>query len=358
MSAAGVAETPVDPAVPAFERLLDPAAAAGLIGADPGSVRVRRLWYKPGRRLVAEYLVEVESAVRTAIARSDRKLGPAPSVQWYPVDAALPALALSAEELATRLKLDAAEPLRLGYKPFTRATLRLGAHVVKLYASRAKFAAAVESLERVAALVPGAPFVQASPELRATVQAFLPGNGADALADGAAAGELLRRLHRIEPGSLRLRPDRRLEEAGRAAELVAAVAPELAARARRLAARLGRPPAATPELVTSHGDFEPGQLIRLSGGLAVVDLDELCASSPADDLAWYAAHGARGQADDAGSVEDVLAAVVDGYGRRPADLGRQLAASLLARASTPFREQSPDWRERTEHLLDAAEAFA
>jgi hypothetical protein len=89
-----------------------------------------------------------------------------------------------------------------------------------------------------------------------------------------------------------------------------------------------------------------------------VDLDELCVSAPADDLAWYAAHAARGRPDDETSVRVVLAALLRGYGGRPADLEGHVAASLLVRAATPFREQAPNWRERTEHLLAAAEVFA
>jgi hypothetical protein len=359
MSAAELAEAPVDPEVPSFCGLLDPAAAARLIGADVGTVRVRRLWYKPGRRLVAEYgVASDERGTQTAVARSDRKLGPVPSVQWYPVDAALPALSLPAHELALRLQLAPVEPSRLGYKPFARATLRFGAHVVKLYASRLKHAAAARALERVAGVVPGAPFEHSSPELRATVQAFVHGGPVDALAAAPAAGELLRRVHRLDPRGLRRCPDRRLDESGRAAALVAAVVPELADRAHRVAARLQQFPPAYSELITSHGDFEPGQLIRRPEGLAVVDVDELCVSAPADDLAWYAAHAARGRADDAASVAAVLAGLLQGYGRRPADLDGHVAAALLVRASSPFREQSADWRERTGRLLAAAEAFA
>jgi aminoglycoside phosphotransferase (APT) family kinase protein len=358
MSAAELAGTPVDPAVPSFGRLLDPVAATELVGVEEEAVYVRRLWYKPGRRLVAEYEVVGDEGDRTVVARSDRKLGPLPSVQWYPVDAALPALALAAEELAVRLGLPPEEPKRLGYKPFTRAALRIGAHVVKLYASRLKYEAAADALERVEGAVPSAPLEYASPGLRATVQAFVPGVAVDTLAAAPAAGGLLRRLHRIGREGLRPCPDRRLGESRRAAALVEAVAPELAARAHRLAARLEQYPPAYAALVTSHGDFEPGQLIGTPDGLKVVDLDELCVSAPADDLAWYAAHAARGRPDDETSVRAVLAALLRGYGGRPADLEGHVAASLLVRAATPFREQAPNWRERTEHLLAAAEVFA
>jgi hypothetical protein len=358
MSVARVTRTLIDPAAPSFERLLDPTAAARLIGAHGGAVHVRRLWYDPGRRLVAEYEVDGDGVARTAVARSDRTLGPALSVQWFPVDAALPALALPAEELAARLRIRAAGPERLGYLPFTRASLRVGKHVVKLYASRHGCVAAAHAWARVDDVVRGPPLERVSPELQAVVRAFVPGLPADVFAAAPAAGELLRRLHRIDPLGLDQGLDRRLEQAYRAAAVVAAVAPELAARAHRVAARLEQYPPAYAKLVTSHGDFEPGRLIRTADGIALLDADRLCVNAPADDLAWYAAHAARGRPDDGASVRAVLAALLYGYGSRPADLEGHVAAALLARTSWPFRTQPPDWRYRTAHLLAAAEAFA
>src|SRR5262249_30108925 len=78
--------------------LLDPGAAAQLIGE--AEARITYLRYKPGRRLVVQYAVGEDMAV----AISDAKAGGRVSVQWFPVDAALPALALSGPELARRLE--------------------------------------------------------------------------------------------------------------------------------------------------------------------------------------------------------------------------------------------------------------
>jgi hypothetical protein len=356
MSASGLATVPVDAALPLLASMLDPATAAGLLASEPGAVRVRSLRYKPGRRLVVEYDV---GAARTAVAAVDRKAGPFPVVQWYPIDSALPALGLPGGELAAALGIVPATVERLGYKPFARATLRLGDRVVKLYASAPKLLAAATALRRVTGAVPGAGLLGVSESLRATVQAFVPGERPDALPAAGEAGALLARLHRLDPASLsRVGPERRLAEARRAATLLASVLPEVATRAEALARRLqGGAPTAS-EAVTSHGDFEPGQLIQSADGLALVDFDELCSSAPADDLAWYAAHAARGRGDDQERVEAVVDALVAGYGRRPHDLGWYLAASILARAPFPFRRQDPRWPDRVERLVAAAEAFS
>jgi hypothetical protein len=126
---------------------------------------------------------------------------------------------------------------------------------------------------------------------------------------------------------------------------------------RRVSLLLGRLERSKPSHVahvTAHGDFEPGQLIE-SDGLALVDLDDCCATSPADDLGWYAAHAARGDERDPEAVDEVVEALAQGYGSRPTELPWYVSASLLARAPFPFRRQAPDWPERVERLLIAAE---
>jgi hypothetical protein len=356
MSAAGLATMPLDPALPFVELLLDPAAAAALVGAEPETIRVRSLRYKPGRRLVAEYEVD---GTRSVVAAIDGKTGALPVVQWYPVDVAMPGLALAGEELAAALGIAPAQAVRLGYKPFARATLRLGAHVVKLYGSAAKFEAAAGALRRLAGAVPGARFVSASEPLRATAQAFVPGARAETLRDAAEAGSLLERLHGLDPAGLRaVGPERRLAEARRSSAVLGVVAPRAGTRADALVGLLAEALPVGPERVTSHGDFEAGQLIRAGEGLALVDLDDLCTAAPADDLAWYAAHAARGTQGDSEALDTVVAALAQGYGRRPDDLAWYLAASVLARAPFPFRRQEPHWPERVKRLVATAEAIA
>jgi hypothetical protein len=355
MSAARVAARPLDAALPFLERLLDPGSAALLVGTEPGTVRVRSLRYKPHRRLVVDY----DADAGPVVAAIDVKAGALPVVQWYPVDAALPALAVPGRGLAAALGIEPARAERLGYKPFARATLRLGGHVVKLYGSASKFAAATAALVRLSGVLSGARFVTASEPLRATAQAFVPGPRAETRRDAVEAGALVRWLHRLGADGLRrVGPERRLAEARRAAAVLGVVAPEAGARAETLGRRLSAKVPTGQAWTTSHGDFEAGQLIRAAGALTLVDLDELCAAAPAGDLAWYAAHAARGTDDDPGRIDAVLAALLDGYGHRPGDLAWYLAASVLARATFPFRRQQPDWRERVGRLVATAEMIA
>jgi hypothetical protein len=358
-----IPKAPPDPALPGFSRALDPEAMAAVLerslGAPIAETRVRRLRYKPGRRLVVEYDVVTEDGRElSAVCAIDRKTEPHEFVQWYPFDAALPALALPPVELARALGSvpEVHEAERLGYKPLARATVRLGNCGVKLYASAAKHAAASCALERIARSdVPGAAFMGSSAELRATVQGLVPGTRPDALDAAPAAGALLRRLHTLGEEHLD-RGASRLEEVARAAGVISAVAPALADQVAGLLARLSRTVPATRELVTVHGDFEPGQLVAQDEELVMIDVDELCAAAPAYDLAWYAAHSARGRPDDLEHVRETLDAMCDGYGTRPPDLDWHLAASILARAPFPFRRQDPDWPERIESLVAAAGA--
>jgi aminoglycoside phosphotransferase (APT) family kinase protein len=105
--------------------------------------------------------------------------------------------------------------------------------------------------------------------------------------------------------------------------------------------------------VSSHGDFEVGQLLCSGGGVTLIDFDELCAAPRALDLATYAAHAARGGgAEAARAVADDL---VHGYGRRPRGLVPYLASAILVRAEAPFRKLEDGWPERVEALVGAAE---
>jgi hypothetical protein len=359
-----IPEAPADPVLPGFSRALDPTAMADVLarslGAPVEQARVRYLRYKPGRRLVVEYdVVAEDGSAHSSVCAIDRKRQPLELLQWYPFDACLPALALPPAELARAFSSvpETEKAERLGYKPLARATVRLGDCVVKLYASASKHAAASSALERVARSdVPGAAFLGSSAELRATAQRLLAGTTPDALDAAPAAGALLRRFHALGGERADRAPQRRLEEAARAAAVVSAVAPAVAQRVAALLARLSRTLPAAREIVTAHGDFEPGQLLADEEDLVVVDVDELCAAAPAQDLAWYAAHTARGRPDDLERARETLEALCDGYGTRPAGLEWHLAAAILARAPFPFRRQDPDWPERVEALVAAAGA--
>jgi hypothetical protein len=361
--------------------MLDAAAAFQLLrrvlGFDPDGVRIEAVRYKPGRRLVVQYEVAAGARIVTAVALADskldlRRLARAPGVTWDPVldclvqrwphDAALPTLALPRDELAGRLGVDRGvhRPELLGYKPFARATLRFGRHVAKLYASNEKWRGAADALDRVTHEgLTAASLEGAAADLRATVQHFVEGSVPDGSEVAGPAATLLRRLHALETrGLLRRQAADRLDEAARAATLVGTLVPALEPRLEALLRTLARRMPPDSRYLTTHGDFEPGQLIAGTAGLTLVDVDDLCAASPADDLGRYAAHSVRGEEGDLEALREVVASLVAGYGARPEGLDWYVAVSILARAASPFRRQDPEWPERVEAFVSVAQHAA
>jgi phosphotransferase family enzyme len=360
-----VALPPADARLPELRRMLDAEAAAEVlrrtVSLDPGDVRVVAVRYKPGRRLVVQYDVTTEATTLRAVALLDAKVADS-HVQLWPEDAALPALRLPRGELAARLGIETerAAPERLGYKPFARATLRIGPHVAKLYASEEKWRRAASALERLTGAGSGEASLEGlAPEIRGTLQRFVHGAALDGLAAAMPAGALLRRLHGLPVDGLPLvTAEDRLAESRRGAVLAATIVPALAARSERVTAMLARRLPADEQLVPAHGDFEPGQLIAGDAGLALIDVDDHCAAPRADDLGRYAAHAVRGVSGDLDAVLDVLESLLTGYGMRPHGVEWYVAASILARAGSPFRHQEPDWPERLEAFVAAAEQIA
>jgi hypothetical protein len=314
-------------------------------------------------------------------------------IQWLPLDLALPLLCVTPGVLVRHLRAlgidlgaGPVDPVRLSYAPGRRATLRLGDHVLRGYSDEAAFRRAlagwrlavngtlgagrdtVESWADLLRLVPGrrrppargprpttALFEGALPDLRATVQLVLDGTSPGSAVRAAhSAGALLRRIHELPASGLDERSATdTLDAARRAAEVLRAVDPAAEAQIGRVLERLGaRVPQGGP-MVTSHGDFHSGELIRRGGELAVLDVDEACRAAPARDVATYAAHAAAHEGADPRAVLDGLLA---GYGAQPDALGWYLSASLLRRAERPFRVLEEDWPARVEELVDAAEA--
>jgi Ser/Thr protein kinase RdoA (MazF antagonist) len=236
----------------------------------------------------------------------------------------------------------------------------LGANglVLKAYGAERQFAAAVAGLRAASAgpLRTGA-FAGAVPELRLTAQRTVEGRRPESAQEAAAAaGRLVAELQGSATSALTLSsPERQLDAAARKAELVASVLPELRPRVEVLLDRLRRdlPAAGTP--VPAHGDFHVDQLL-VGDEVAVVDFDQMCLAAPALDLATYAADVVRGRGGDLEAVEATLAALLDGYGARPDDLGWHLGAAILGRVAHPFHRQVPGWPNRVDLMLRAAEA--
>jgi aminoglycoside phosphotransferase (APT) family kinase protein len=137
--------------------------------------------------------------------------------------------------------------------------------------------------------------------------------------------------------------------------MVTAIAPHLRARVERLVRRLGESFPAGARLVPSHGDFHEGQLLCGRDGAAVIDFDEMTAAPQALDLATYAAHQLWGEEGELAAARAVLEELAEGYGERPEGLDWYLAALILRRSSHPFRRMRPDWPERVEAMVNAAE---
>ena len=392
---------PYDPALPRLGVLLDPEAMASVLQrslrrpARLDSLRIARVSYKPGERVLVHYEVRVDGehldAVARAVAGRDlaakarrvqalelarRVSGRSPAatpvvhdadadaiVTWLPFDVRLPALAEAQHRLARRLAAagvsvttPAAKPRLLAYKPARRAVLRMGTHVLKIYGSARQFAAAAAGLEVASELsgvaTPACEAVLAS--LRLTVQTAIDGAQASSLELAPEAGDMLRTLQQARHLLLEVVPAAaQLDVARRKAALIGTVIPALAPRVVSLVRLFERSAPGTSQLVPAHGDFHSGQLLRAGGVLHVLDFDSFCLADPALDLAEYAA-GATEASSDTGAA--VLDALVEAYGSRPDELDWHLAVALFVRASHPFQRAEPAWEDRVEELVGVAEA--
>jgi hypothetical protein len=406
------APVPVDPALPRLPVLLDPDAIAPFLHRSLGpdapfpDVRVHHVRYAPGTKLVVRYDVGLDGrrydavamiAARPYLARravkpenvalarlvDDRSPAPMPLhfepeldalIQWYPLDLELPALA----EPPTRLvdELEAAgvslgeaggDPATLAYRPRRRAVLRVGEHVLKIYAHTADFAAATANLLAAASLrgIQTATFEGYLPARLVTIQPLLSGSPPARPADVALeAGELLRDLQAAwgphapapEAGLVVARPSQQLAVAEASASFVAAILPALSGRLEALLRELEATAPSIDRLVLSHGDFSARQLLVTPDGLAVVDLDAMRLAPAALDPATYAAHLVFGGPDDLADASEVLEELVEGYGGRPLGLSWYLATCIVRHSRCPFRYFDEHWPERVEGMVTAAEA--
>jgi ATP-binding cassette, subfamily B, bacterial len=394
IASAGRAATP-DHALPQLELLLDGEAmhdvlARSLAGdAELGAVEVSRVVYKPGDTVAVHYRAQVDGepfdAVATsmagvALAESARKPryralaeradGRSPAdpvsyddavgalITWLPFDPRLPALVLDGDELAERLGVDGCKLELIGYKPRSRAVLRLGDHVLKAYGRERQYEAALAGLMTAAreGPLPTADFTAAAPELRLTAQREISGARPSAALDVAErAGALVATLQQADLSLPAAPPERELAAAARKADVIRAVMPWLAPRLDALVARLQETEPPNGHGVPAHGDFHVDQLLLTADGIAVIDFDQMCVAAPALDLATYAADVVRGRDSDLEEVHAVLDPLLAGYGGRPDDLRWHLAAAILGRAAHPFHRQVHDWRRRVDLMVTAAE---
>ena len=403
-AAAGRLAPPPDAALPQLERLLDPDEMGEVLRRSLGTdipaprVRIHSVRYRPRRVLVVHYDVTLgetlHDAVAIAAAQRDlarwvseptyRRLaelvdGRSPArdpltfapevaamIQWLPLDIELPALAEDPTQLRLRLQAGGVDiaasgngPRLLGYEPRRRAVVRLDDHVVKIHADERSLAAAAAALERMKRLdgvtVPKGEAVLE--ELRLTCEGFLDGEPAHVLRDAEDAGSVLAVLHGSETDGLRaFSATDQLNAAALAAENATEVVPELDDRFQAFLRTLELTRPDLDDVVPAHGNFHAGQLIRSNGALALTDLDNIHAASPALDLATYAARLVNGDEDnELSAAESAVEALVDGYGSRPRGLSWYLATAIVVRSPLPFHLLKPMWAVRIEKMIGAAE---
>jgi hypothetical protein len=375
-------------------------------------VRVVFLRYARGKKLVVRYDVgldgrrydavamiaarpylarRAEKAKNVALARLVDGRSPAPMplhfepeldalIHWYPLDLELPALAEPPQRLVDELEAAGvtlgdvgSDPATLAYAPRRRAVLRLGEHVIKIYASEEEFVGGTAGL-RAAAGLRGVRTAALEGHLAArlvTVQSLLAGSPpARPAAVARKAGELLRELQTaMEPAKRPLdapaaraglsaaSPSQQLEVAESSARYVTAILPSLGGRLEALLRKLEATMPSIDRLVLSHGDFSARQLLVTPDGLAVVDFDAMRLASAALDPATYAAHLVSGGPDDLDDASEALEELLEGYGGgRPLGLSWYLATGILRHSRYPFRYFDEHWPERVEGMVTAAEA--
>jgi ABC-type multidrug transport system fused ATPase/permease subunit len=392
---------PVDAALPQLSRLLDPAAMAGALngslGRDDvqvGDVRVHRVLYQPHERVTVHYRAEVNGREHDAVAFADaesdlagrpgspayrevaRMVGSrAPAlrpvvhdtdldalISWAPFDVSLPGLYERPWHVAARLEWAGVElgdigagPATLAYRPAGTAVVRLNGHVLRAYGNTARYDRALAGAQVAKGAVPAADLVLGLRDLRVIVSKAIDADAAgDPVANGAAAGALLRDLHGVRADRLAVEtPERTLDRARARATLAATLVPRLAPSIGALVERLAGDVPQPGTLVTSQGNFGSDQLRVHGRDVVLVDFNDMCLAPPALDVATYAAKVAHGRPDDE-APDAALAAVIEGYGDRPEALDWYLATAILTRATHPFRRQVPDWPERIDGMVRTA----
>ena len=398
--------TPRDPALPQMHRLLDVDEMApvlrrslrdGLRDSPLEELRIERVRYDPNRRVMVHYSTVVggceHHAVATVLAGQDlaqkvrkplyanlaeivdgRSPGARPAahdsdidaiITWLPFDARLPGVAVRASELLWRMAEEGVstpdtigDPVVVGYKPASRAVMRFGDQILKAYGKERQFDAAVTGLavSGRADSIATAPFLGALSDLRLTVQAAVDGSPPSTAVESAAtAGAFVAALQEQPADGLRTAPPpHQLREAARHAVVARAVVPQLERPLTTMIDGLERSMPAGADLTTAHGDFHVDQLMMRDGSFVCLDFDGMCVAPSALDLATYAADVVRGRPNDVAQVEEVLAPLVDGYGRVPDDLEWYLRAAILCRATHPFRAQVANWAERVSAMVAVA----
>ncbi|TQJ04252.1 phosphotransferase family enzyme [Amycolatopsis cihanbeyliensis] len=294
----GMWRFPFDPELPALPLACDPRELADLLGGQPARLRVRA--YRPRRRAVVEANLPGGRTVFVKVVRPDRARG-----------------LHERHRLAVAAGCPVPDPL--GWS------------------------------ERGLVLLPGLP----GRDLRAELL-----GGRAVLPDPAAIEGVLDALPEVGG---RLLPTWG-QRAPYYAEVLAGMAPELAGRARAIAAAVRHESPEGPA-VPVHGDFYESQLLvagcRVSG---LLDLDTLGRGERLDDAGCLLAHLsllARLRPEAAARIEGFGHALTTRLARGldPAALARRVAAVSLSLATGPHRVREPDRGRKAERRLALAQRW-
>jgi Phosphotransferase enzyme family len=363
-----------DPGVPYRDAALDSGAAAAVLAAHLaglGGCRPRYVRYRPGRRLLVLYDLDLDGASTLAhlislpprraerlwtrieaagLADHARRVPELGAVlQLFPADVRLPGL-------GNAMARGPAEIVR--YKPGRRAVLRyLGERVVygKLRTDTAGALHVALSRRLIELGIPTPAPLGYLPDLRMTLHeehggtrlAELEGPDLEAWMEPVAAA--LARLHATDvPGLPTHSMRREIEDLRAAADTAAALLPhrraDIAALADRLAAALA---AVRPATRTIHGSFHPDQVLVGDDGVALLDLDSATVGEPLLDVGHFASY--LSAAGEMTARERFL----DSWPSTPPVLLFE-AAALLRWSSLPFRDLEPGWPAAVERRLDLA----
>ncbi|WP_156761739.1 phosphotransferase [Microbacterium karelineae] len=240
----------------------------------------------------------------------------------------------------------------LVYKPGRRWVARCVACrvIVKVHTPE-RAAEALRAHDAVGPLLPTAEVVFRDPQGVVETR-LLDGRPARGDADARATGAVIARLH-AAPAPI---ADVRDHLPG--ADGIAAILPDLAPRAERLARGIASALAGRPMTAPIHGDLSADQVIVAPGGAHLIDLDRAGVGDPMADLgSWAADEISRGVPRASAG-----AALREGYARAggtvdEAALYAQTAAGLLRRGAEPFRRRDEGWRGECARLLDEAQAL-
>jgi aminoglycoside phosphotransferase len=237
----------------------------------------------------------------------------------------------------------------LSYKPQRRLVLRQEDSVLRCY--RRKDLDQVQGrwpqLEEIPLRVPRV--LRVRPRRGTLRLEHLAGERIDTTeADLAAWGAALGRWHRLPM------PDRAAAPAtppARTAEQIAALVPDQADRARRVAREIEAAECAG-SIVWCHGDLSIDQVLRTpDGDLAFLDWDRAGAASATRDLASVIATGS-GHAPLTARQREVFLAAYAEHAPVPGGLGAAIRASAFTRVLDHFREAREDWPCRIRASLE------